>query len=131
MALEPNMLLGATLAVTAGLLWGGLGVLMSMLARRGLPYPALTAPSMAFSALAAWLLVADHELLLTGAVPRLGTLTVVMVVSGVLSGLGINAISAGMRRGHHAAAWTIGQSALVLPFLAVEPILEGDDADDD
>jgi drug/metabolite transporter (DMT)-like permease len=109
---------GVLLAIIAGLLWSGIGVIMSMLARRGIPYTAMTAPSMAFSATAAWLFVADHSLLLSGNIARLGPLTIIMVASGVLSGLGINAISAGMRRGHHAAVWTIGQSALVVPFLA-------------
>lgn len=109
---------GLILAVIVGLFWSGTGILTSRIARRKLDFIACMALAYPATALGAWAFTPDHAALLGGDLGRWPVLAAVMLPAGICVGAGFICLSAAMRRGHHAASWSISQSALVLPYLA-------------
>lgn len=108
---------GVTLVILVGFCWSLTGVLFSRAAARGLNFFAFLGAASFISAALSWTFLADHHALLAGGVPGLFPLAPVMIASGVLNSIGIVCLNRAMRGGHHGTAWTITQSALVIPFL--------------
>lgn len=111
------MLQGVVLAIITGLLWAAIGVAYSVMARRRMGFFAVMGPAFVVTAALAWLLLPERHLLFNGADARLGALAGVMAGAGVITVAGMACMQEAMRRGHHAASWAVGQSALFAPYL--------------
>lgn len=109
------MLLGLAGNVLEGLLFAGIGVVMSRVALNN-----FSTVSYYFvgscGALLAYALTSVHWSEIAGA-PRLGELTALMLLASLLNNAGHLLMLANMKRGHKAASWAIGQSAMVIPFV--------------
>lgn len=112
------MLWGTICAVSTGLLWCGVGAVVSRVTRRGGDFVGFMAGSYVLAAVGAWVLFPRYGVLASGQAARLGLLACVLVPGGALSAAGMVAMNRAMRLGHHGATWTVGQSALVVPFSA-------------
>ncbi|MEM9883182.1 MAG: hypothetical protein AAF800_09725 [Planctomycetota bacterium] len=108
---------GLILILAAGAVFCLMGVVFSVTARRGLdmvPLMAVSGGGLAVGGLG-WV---DVGALRAEPVADLGRLAAVMVSAGAVSTAGMAAMHAGMKRGPQAPVWTIGQSALAVPFVA-------------
>lgn len=110
-------MLGILFVIITGLLWAAFGALASYATRRGIHPPAMLAGAAALSVTLAWALVPRYSLMAAGPPARWGVLVAVMVTAGVLGSSGVLAMQRGFSLGPHGVVWTIGQSALVMPFL--------------
>ncbi|MCF7854143.1 MAG: DMT family transporter [Candidatus Pacebacteria bacterium] len=106
------------LNIVLGLLWATLGIIMSSVARRGESILFFYAVGSLLVALAGWTVVVDWEVLLAGDAPRLGNLLLAVAIAGGVNGLAQFLMVSTMRRGHQGVTWAIGQSAMVIPFVA-------------
>jgi len=113
---ETGLTYATLCAVGTGLLWCGIGVLISKVTSRGTDFPCFMAGSYVVTALLALVLFPRHTLLLTGPVPRLWNTIGVLLAAGLLSSTGLLLLNRAMALGPHGASWTIAQSALVVPF---------------
>ncbi len=116
--------------MATGLGWTITGSMLSYMARKGINVVTLLVPQILFSFILASILLPDYKALATGHVIGLLPLAVLLIGAGILNAIGILVLQAAMRAGHHGTAWSIGQSALVLPFLAAilcfnEPVSTG------
>lgn len=103
----------------AGCLWAGVGVILSLAMRREASLPALFLVAAVVGLALRWLLFPDVARLgRAESVPRLGDLVPVMLAGGLFGASGIMLLQEAMGRGHQGMTWTIGQSALAVPFLA-------------
>lgn len=110
--------LGLLFALITGLLWGSVGVIFSWVAKNKYDYLSLMTTSILISAVFAWITIPQYSVFFSDTdVPRLTELSIIFVLSGVFAAFGMVCMNKGMRMGHHASTWTIGQSALALPFL--------------
>jgi drug/metabolite transporter (DMT)-like permease len=111
-----EQVMGLILILLTGLLWSGIGVVLGVAVRRR--YDVLSFITVAFvmSSICSWVLFLDWRLLLAGAVERPGALVLLLTAAGAAGGMGMFFLQRSMVAG--AAAWTVGQSALVIPFLA-------------
>ncbi len=121
------MLLGVLLAVGAGLMWAGNGVIISRVARHGKDPIGLMALSSLLSAATAWMFLPNYDVFGTDKVTRLPQLITFMAIAGISVSVGYLFLQAAMRKGHHGATFAICQSALILPF-AVGVIFWGSQA---
>lgn len=110
------MYFGILLVFITGLSWSAVGVVYSHVARHKLDLFAVKGVQTLLGAVFAWVFIADWPALLRGDAIRLGELALVMLGSGLLNGVGVIAMQKAMRAGHHGIVWTMGQSAMVLPF---------------
>ncbi len=109
---------GIFLIITTGILWAAMGVAFSTIAKKSMDFTAVMGLSTLLALLMAWSLVPDYQLLSAQPYDRLYAVAGVLIVSGFLSSLGLIAMQKGMQTGHNGIVWTIGQSALVAPYLA-------------
>ena len=112
------MLWGTICAVSTGLLWCGVGAVVSRVTQRDVNFTGFMAGSYVLAAVGAWALFPRYGVLVSGQAARLGMLACVLVPGGALSAAAMVAMNQAMRLGHHGATWTVGQSALVVPFSA-------------
>lgn len=109
---------GLLLVFATGLLWGGLGVVMSLRAdHKDSPLRFLLLGYI-LGALGAWLFVVDWRALATTPQPRLWGMAAWALAAGALSAGHVLSLQAAMRRGHHAVTWACAQSALAFSFVA-------------
>jgi drug/metabolite transporter (DMT)-like permease len=109
---------GILLIIVTGLLWAAMGVAFSYIAKKSMDFTAVMGLSTLVALVMAWNLVPDYQVLLSQGYERLPGLATVLVLSGFLSSLGLIAMQKGMQTGHNGIVWTIGQSALIAPYLA-------------
>ncbi len=107
--------MGLILILLTGLVWGGIGVVLGVASRRKLNVLAFIAFATALSSVAAWVVLAKWPQLLAGSVDRPVPLVMILVVAGIAGTVGMLCLQRAMTAG--AAAWTVGQSAMVIPFL--------------
>lgn len=112
------MLLGVLMLLTTGLAWAFTGVLLSHCARNRIRAVTLLGPQMALGLLLAFSILPNHRALAGGLPLSAWLLAAVLIGSGLLNAMGILTMQRAMRAGHHGITWAIGQSAMVLPFLA-------------
>ncbi len=112
------MLLGIACVLAAGLCWAAIGVFFSRLAARGTGFAAQMFTCQLAMATAGWLVLPDWPTVLAGQAERTGQLAAMLLTGGLAVSIGIMAMQVAMRTGHHAASWTMSQSAMVVPFLA-------------
>lgn len=108
--------MGFLLAILVGAVWAGVGIVQGEAARRRVDPMAFMTAGSVLAAVAAWACLADWPVLAADRVERGGALVLVMAASGVASACGMLALQKAMDAG--AAAWTVGQSAMAVPFLA-------------
>ncbi|MBD3383464.1 hypothetical protein GF407_00935 [candidate division KSB1 bacterium] len=109
---------GILLIIITGLLWAAMGVAFSYIAKKSMDFTAVMGLSTLLALLMAWSLVPDYQKVFSQHYDRFPLLAVVLVLSGFLSSLGLIAMQKGMQTGHNGIVWTIGQSALIAPYLA-------------
>ena len=110
--------MGLLLIILTGLSWGGVGIILDRAARRGMDACAFQMAGNILGAGGAWLVLVRWPVLLAGsAVPRLMPLVWIMGVAGVLGTAGMFAMQRALSRGFSAGVWTVGQSAMVVPFI--------------
>lgn len=111
------MLQGIALCILTGLIWAVLGANTSRMAKSGSDPVAFSAISSFFSMLWAWIFVADWDRLIHQSVPRLGDLLIVMPLTSIFASAYSILMLYAMKKGHTGISWTIGQSAMVVPFI--------------
>jgi len=109
---------GIALILFAGLMWSATGILFSIAARRAIRISTLMGCFAFFILPLAWLSIPRHDVLFSAPVADLKTLVMLTLAAGMSAGSGAICLQKAMRLSHHGAVWTIGQSALVCPFLA-------------
>lgn len=109
------MTTGLLLILLTGLVWAGLGVVSGTVARRGLDAAAYLTAGTLMSTLASWILLPNWPVLLAGDVERGAAFIPLIFGAGLLSTASFFFLQKAMIGG--AAAWAVGQSAMVIPFL--------------
>ncbi len=104
--------------LATGLGWTITGSMLSYMARKGISVVTLLVPQILLSVVLATIFLPDYKTLAIGHVSGLLPLSVLLIGAGILNAVGILVLQAAMRAGHHGTAWSIGQSALIVPFLA-------------
>ncbi|MBD3421050.1 MAG: hypothetical protein GF398_13100 [Chitinivibrionales bacterium] len=112
------LLLGTAFALFTGLLWGSVGVVFSKGAGKKYDYVGFMVTSQLINVIFGWILIPRYDILLSGKAPQLFQMSAALFLSGIFGAVGMMFMNKGMRMGHHASTWTIGQSALAIPFLA-------------
>lgn len=100
-----------------GFLWAGVGGFYSRVARKGHRVLLFSLIVAFFVSCLSWA-TCNWEALLAGSVPKARLFVPIMLMTGVASQAGMILMMHSMRLGRQAAAWTISQSAMVVPFLA-------------
>ncbi len=109
------IVIGTLYAIATGLLWGGVGIVFSKVAQKKADFVTFMTGSSLLMSLSAWCFIARHPLI-SHHLPRLSALIYVLITAGMIGACGMITLNWAMRIGHHGATWTIGQSALVIPF---------------
>ena len=108
---------GIMWAVFTGIMWSGLGIGWSQIANRRIPFLMFAMVNgcivVPFSFIAREITGSNAIIEAT----RTGDLVLVLGVGAVAGGLASCSMQRAMATGHHAMAWTIGQSAMIIPFL--------------
>ena len=112
------MLQGIILSLFTGITWAGVGIVTSQIVKRDLDYLTYGIQSSLLACLGAALFLTPWPVVLAGVPPRCAELILVLTVSGSFQALGFWWMQRAMRDGPHALIWTLGQMALVVPFLA-------------
>lgn len=111
------VVLGLIYTVITGLLWMTLGVIFSKVADKGEDVISFTTVSAFFSVLFSLFFI-NWGTVFNTPTPRMGTLTGIMLAVGTLNMLGAYVLIIAMKKGHKGITWVIGQSAMMIPFLA-------------
>lgn len=109
---------GLALTILTGVMWIGVGVVFSLAAKGQRCFISFMFVQSAVSTLAAWALIPDYDALLQGSHSRSWELAGVMALVALLGAGGFFAMKKAMQDGRHGAAWTISQSAMIVPFAA-------------
>lgn len=107
--------------LAVGVLWGGHGVLNSIMARSGMRFIPMMALNTLIGSAGAIVLFVRFDALravLQGADARLALFALIMLTGGGLAGAGFLVVQRAMREGHQAVVWTVAQSAMLIPFVA-------------
>ncbi|HEX2950882.1 MAG TPA: hypothetical protein VHV83_15170 [Armatimonadota bacterium] len=112
------MLTGIFFALATGVAWAIIGVLYSYAAKKGMDIIRFQLAINLLSCVVSWAGLCHWPALLHGEIPRWQAFIPVMLIAGALNITGMILMTLAMRYGHQAGAWTIGQSAMVVPFLA-------------
>lgn len=116
---------GILFTAAVGLLWSGIGVFHSRVGRRNWSIPLYYAYTGLFSCLLLAGTVVRWSVLFSGQMSRIPELVGVIAPAAVLNILAMMFLLAAMRSGHNGFSWTIGQSAMMIPFTA-SVVLWGD-----
>jgi len=107
---------GILLAGVTAFAWTGVGVCYHHAARNSVDLVAFGAVGPLLAGV--WSLpFVKWDVVVGGAVTRLGDMALLMVVAGPLNQFAMVLLGKAMRRGHSAMSWGIVQAALVIPFL--------------
>jgi drug/metabolite transporter (DMT)-like permease len=105
-----------SIVLIVGILWATVGIIYSRVARRGEDFVSFISFNSLLTTVSAWIIIPRHDLLIAQPITSHLPLLSVMLLAGLFSSFGMTAMHHSMRRGHHGATWTIGQSALIFPF---------------
>jgi uncharacterized membrane protein len=106
--------MGLILILLTGLAWGGVGVVLGASSRRKIDGVVFVAVATAIGAGISWICLVNWAVVLDGDVDGRPSLLPILVTAGVAGSLGMLSLQRAMGGG--AAAWTVGQSAMVIPF---------------
>jgi drug/metabolite transporter (DMT)-like permease len=112
------MIAGVLLLMFTGLCWTFVGAVLSHCTRNKIAVVTLLGPQGVLCVLVAFLFLPDYSLLRQGIPAGVPALVGVMLLAGLANGVGILVMQRAMSMGHHGMTWAIGQSALIMPFLA-------------
>jgi drug/metabolite transporter (DMT)-like permease len=107
--------MGLVLIFLTGVVWGGIGIVLGFVARRRWSVLAFMSAATTLAALGAWAFLAHWPSLLAGHVPRALPLVLLLTAAGIVGTVGMLCLQRAMTAG--AAGWTVGQSAMVIPFV--------------
>jgi drug/metabolite transporter (DMT)-like permease len=107
--------MGLSLILLTGLVWGGIGVVLATAVRRNLNPLAFMTVATVLGCLASWPFLVKWSPILSGNVQRPLSLVLLLCTGGAAGIVGMLYLQKSMKAG--AAAWTVGQSAMVIPFL--------------
>ncbi len=110
------MLIGILVAIGTGLIWSTVGIVMSFFSRSKVEIAQYFLTNYIFSGILAVLLYCDFGIVFSGQVMSPGKLCFFMIASGATNSVGMFMMQSAMKRGHNSVAWSIGQSALIIPF---------------
>jgi len=108
--------MGLMLTLLTGMVWGGIGVVLSLAVRKRLNVLPFMAAANALASVGAWMFLVKWGPLLDGRVEHPLSLVLLLSMAGIAATIGMLFLLKAMDAG--AAAWTVGQSAMVIPFLA-------------
>ncbi len=106
---------GLIYILLTGLSWAGIGVVSGTVARRGLNATAYLTAGTFIAAVASWIFLPNWPVLLAGEVDRGAVFIPLIFGAGLLSMASFFFLQKAMIGG--AAAWAVGQSAMVIPFV--------------
>ncbi len=112
------MIAGVLLLIFTGLCWTFVGAVLSYCTRNRIAVVTLLGPQSVLAVLIAFWFLPDYSLLRQGMPAGMPALVGVMLAAGLANGIGILVMQRAMSMGHHGMTWAIGQSALIMPFLA-------------
>ncbi len=112
------MIVGVLLLIFTGLCWTFVGAVLSHCTRNRIAVVTLLGPQSVLAVLIAFWFLPDYSLLRQGIPAGMPALIAVMLAAGLANGVGILVMQRAMSMGHHGMTWAIGQSALIMPFLA-------------
>lgn len=107
--------MGLLLILLTGIVWGGIGIVLAVVARRQWNVLAFLSAATTLAAAGSWVFLAHWPSLLAGHVPRALPLVLLLTVAGIIGIGGMLSLQKAMTAG--TAGWTVGQSAMVIPFL--------------
>lgn len=99
-------------------MWASAGMIFSRIARSEKSTIAFIGTTATLTVIFSWLGVANWHVLSLGHIVRLQELIAAMVLAGLFNAVYQQLMLVSMQSGHNAIAWTIAQSAMVIPFLA-------------
>jgi uncharacterized membrane protein len=109
--------MGIFIIFIIGMLWCFVGIVMSSIAKDKISFVGFMSFSGSVSTLLSWIVVPDYGVIINKGIPDLSYMPLVIFLGAMLATIGFRIMNYAMRIGHHGATWTIGQSALVIPFL--------------
>ena len=104
-----------SLILLTGVVWGGIGIVLASVARRQWNVLAFMSAATTLAAAGAWAALTHWPSLLAGHVPKALPLVLLLTTAGIIGTGGMLSLQKAMTAG--TAAWTVGQSAMVIPFL--------------
>jgi len=108
--------MGLTLILLTGVVWGGIGIVLSYASKQRYDTWSFIGIATGISSIGAWVFLVNWPLFIKGEVDTPIRLIVILGIGGIASIVGMACLQKSMTAG--AAAWAVGQSALVVPFLA-------------
>ncbi|MEI6073007.1 MAG: hypothetical protein WCS31_14535 [Verrucomicrobiae bacterium] len=113
------MIAGILIAIGTGLSWTIVGIVMTRISRHGLNAKQYFGLNSLFSLIFSLLSISSYkEFAEAGGWHANTSLCLLMVAAGAFNVAGLLALQRAMKLSHKGIAWSIGQSAIVLPFLA-------------
>ena len=113
------MLAGLILILLTGLAWGGCGVVLSYVSSRETDLDGFSFLAATVGTLACWVIFPEYaKIAETGISLPVIKLAGLMMLAGAFARTGLLFMQYAMKHGNHSVSWSIGQSALVLPFLS-------------
>jgi len=104
-----------SLILLTGVVWGGVGIVLGLVARRQWNALAFMSVATTLAAAGSWVFLAHWPSLLARQVPRALPLVLLLTAAGIIGAGGMLCLQKALTAG--VAGWTVGQSAMVIPFL--------------
>lgn len=111
------MLLALAIAFFVGITWAAVGAVSSHSASTDVDFIGIMALMTSAATFFAWIIFPRYGVLMSRPIQADIAPIGVVFLSGVAQAFGLVMLNLGMRLGHHGATWTIGQSALTVPFI--------------
>ena len=112
------MLTGILMLLGTGLAWAFVGVIVSLTAKARYNMVTVFTMQSLMSLVVSLIIFPDYGGLAANGNSDLWMLAAVMLAAGLTGSIGILTLQRAMRAGHHGISWSVGQSALIVPFLA-------------
>jgi drug/metabolite transporter (DMT)-like permease len=113
-----DALLGAGAMVLTGVMWSGTGTIMALAAARRRDALGLMAVSAPIAVGLSLVGLVRYGAFAGDLPPRYAAAMGLIAAAGAIGAIGTRLLMGAMARGNQAAAWTIGQAALIWPYLA-------------
>lgn len=109
---------GFILTLITGLIWGGVGIVFSLVIKRNMDFSSFMLLASGLILISSLVIIPDYTAIMSGdANSRFFELLFVMLAVAVTANIGFLKMRDAMQCGHHGFAWAIAQSAMILPFI--------------
>ena len=108
--------MGISLTILTGLIWGGIGVVLEVATKRKINSWVFIAIASTLSSIGAWSFFVRWDVVSSGEIQKPFQTFIILSIAGLFGTLGMVCLKKSMNAG--ASAWTVGQSSLVIPFIA-------------